>query len=59
MDHLGALRVSLLLAIGVVPVACGDSDDDPDGGGTGGSNNAGAGPTAPCLEALVALPAVA
>ena len=44
MNHLGALRVSLLLAIGVVPVACGDSDDDPDGGGAGGSNNAGAGP---------------
>ncbi len=45
MNHLGALRVSLLLAIGVVPVACGgtvsNGDDDGDDGGGGSSSGKG------------------
>ncbi len=42
MHHTGAL----LLAIGLVPVACGGvaSNSDRDGGGSGGSSNAGKGP---------------
>jgi hypothetical protein len=50
MNHLGALRVSLLLAIGVVPVACGgtvrngDGDDETSGsGGSAGSKTAATG----------------
>src|SRR5690349_7669495 len=44
MNHVGALRVSLLLAIGVVPVACGGTvqrgNEDGEGAdtGSGGSN---------------------
>lgn len=47
MNHLGALRVSLLLALGAVPVACGGttqrSHDDGDSGS--GGSNPGAGKT--------------
>jgi hypothetical protein len=49
MNHLGALRVSLLLAIGVVPVACGgtvnkgDDGDDNSSSGSGGSGSGGSG----------------
>jgi hypothetical protein len=51
MNHVGALRVSLLLAIGVVPVACGGTvqrgNQDGEGAdtGTGGSGITGSGGT--------------
>lgn len=49
MNHVGALRVSLLLAIGIVPVACGGTvqrgNQDGEGAdtGNGGSGNTGTG----------------
>jgi hypothetical protein len=53
MNHLGALRVSLLIAIGVVPVACGGTvqrgEDGGEGADTGTGNTStgsgGSGPT--------------
>ena len=39
MNHAGTLRVSLLLALGVIPIACGDTmqgSHDDGGGDTGG-----------------------
>jgi hypothetical protein len=48
MNHLGALRVSILVAIGVVPVACGgtvskgdDTDNESTSGSGGGSGGGG------------------
>jgi hypothetical protein len=46
MNHLGALRVSILVAIGVVPVACGGAvsqGDDTDNESTSGSGGRGGG----------------
>ena len=47
MDHVGALRVSLLLAIGAVPVACGGTTqqnrEDTGSGGSAGSSGVTAG----------------
>jgi hypothetical protein len=44
MNHLGSLRVSLLLAIGIVPVACGGTVQRGDDGGAGADAGTGSTP---------------
>ena len=43
MTHLGVLRISLLLAIGVVPVACGGTMSKSNEGGDGAASGSGGG----------------